>query len=314
MAQVTMQLVKELRDRTQAGLNDCKSALKEAEGDIEKAIEIILKKGLAKSAKRAGKTAAEGEVAVQVAEDEKSGVLVEVNIQTDFAARNEDFKAFVAKVVEVASGADDGADIGALPYPGGEGSVEDARKALVGKLGENIAVRRWQRVRVDGDGKVHSYVHMGGSIGVLLAVKTGTAEAAKSDALAKFVDDTAMQIAAMDPLYLNESEVPEPDKDKQRDIFRGQIEEMDKPPPEPARPKIIEGKLGKWMKEVVLLQQQSVLDSEKTVDSLRAELAKELGTDVALTGFVRFKCGEGIQKEEGKDFADEVAAMAKGES
>src|SRR5690606_6778586 len=161
---VSMQLVKELRDRTQAGLSDCKSALAEAEGDMEKAVEIILKKGLAKSAKRAGAVAAEGVVAARVAADGLSGVVVEVNIQTDFAARNKDYLAFVDKVVGVASGADQGADLMSLPDPDGEGSMEDVRQRLVARLGENIQVRRWSKLSVPA-GKVHSYVHMGGSHG-----------------------------------------------------------------------------------------------------------------------------------------------------
>ncbi|MCB9604951.1 MAG: translation elongation factor Ts [Polyangiaceae bacterium] len=311
MAQVTMQLVKELRDRTQAGLADCKSALGEAEGDIEKAIEIILKKGLAKSAKRAGAAAAEGEVVAKVAADGKSAVLVEVNIQTDFAARNDDFKAFVAKVVEVAEGADDGADIGTLPYPGGGGSVEEVRKALVGKLGENVVVRRWARLRVDGAGKVHSYVHMGGKVGVLLAAKLGDAAAESKPELEKFLDDTAMQAAAMAPMFLNKDKVDQNVVAKQKEIYDAQLVEEGKP--EAARPKIIEGKVAKWLREVCLVEQASVIESDKTVDQLREDTAKALGTSLELVGFARFERGEGVEKKE-DDFGAEVAAMAGGKN
>ena len=164
-----MQQVKELRDRTQAGLNDCKSALIEAEGDMEKAVEIILKKGLAKSAKRAGEVARRRGRG-PVAEDGKSAVIVEVNIQTDFAARNADFLAFVEKVSKPPARRSR-ARISCEPFPGGSGTIEDNRKALVGELGENITVRRWERLAVDGAGLVHSYVHMGGKVGVLLAVR-----------------------------------------------------------------------------------------------------------------------------------------------
>src|SRR5882672_5087857 len=150
MSNVSMQQVKELRDRTQAGLNDCKSALVESSGDMEKAVEVILKKGLAKSAKRAGSVASEGAVAVQVAADGQSGVIAEVNIQTDFAARNDDFKKFVDNVVAVATKAANGADLGAETYPGGTATLEETRQALVGKLGENVTVRRWGRLRIDG--------------------------------------------------------------------------------------------------------------------------------------------------------------------
>lgn len=308
MAQVSMQQVKELRDRTQAGLNDCRSALMESEGNMDAAVDIILKKGLAKSAKRAGAVAAEGEVRASVAKDGKSAVLVEVNIQTDFAARNDEFKAFVGKALEAAEKAKDGADLGAEPFPGGSGSIEDNRQALVGKLGENITVRRWQRLSLTGPGCVHSYVHMGGKIGVLLAVKAGTDAAAKSAEFLKFVDDVAMQAAAMEPLCLTTAEVPEEDKKKQAEIFDAQLADEGKP--EAVRPKIIEGKLAKWMKEICLIEQQSVLETDKTVDQLRAELAKALGTDVVVEKFARFKLGEGVVKPVGEDFAAEVAKMA----
>ncbi|MCK6537601.1 MAG: translation elongation factor Ts [Polyangiaceae bacterium] len=306
MSQISMQQVKELRDRTQAGLNDCRSALMESSGDMEKAVEIILKKGLAKSAKRAGAVAAEGEIAAWIAADGQAGVLVEVNIQTDFAARNDDFKAFVQKVVDVASRAKAGADLAAEPFPGG-GTVEEQRQALVGKLGENIIVRRWERLTVDG-GKVHAYVHMGGKVGVLVAVQSAAAGATQKPEFAKFVDDLAMQAAAMSPLWLSKAEVSEAAQQKQREIFDAQLAEEGKP--EAARPKIIEGKLAKWMKEVCLLEQESVIEPGKTIEQLRAELGKAVGGDVAVKQFARFQLGEGIEKPSGDDFAAEVAKMA----
>jgi elongation factor Ts len=310
MSTVSMQQVKELRDRTQAGLNDCKSALQEAEGDMEKAVEVILKKGLAKSAKRAGAIATEGVVSALVAPDGKAGVIVEVNIQTDFAARNQDFLAFVGTVVKAAFGARAGADLGQEKVPGGAGTLEEARQALVGKLGENITIRRWDRVAVDGPGKVHAYVHLGGKVGVLLGTRTGNDAAAKAPSFEKFVDDCAMQIAAMAPAFVSASEVPEEAKARQGQIFEAQLVEEGKP--EKARPKIIEGKLAKWMKEVCLLEQVSVVESEKSVEQLRAALAKELGADIVLARFVRFERGEGIEKPTGDDFAAEVAKMAGG--
>jgi elongation factor Ts len=310
MSQVSMQQVKELRDRTQAGLNDCRSALVEAAGDMEKAVEIILKKGLAKSAKRAGAVATEGLVATRVAADGRSGVIVEVNIQTDFAARNEDFKAFVEKVLDAADKAKPGAELGAEPYPGGSGTIEDARQALVGKLGENINVRRWERVSLDGAGRVFEYVHMGGKIGVVLAVRAANDAAVKAPALAKLGEDCSMQIAAMAPLYLSAAEVPADAKQKQSEIFAAQLAEDPKAPPEKARPKIIEGKLAKWMKEVCLLEQPSVLDGDKTIEQVRAAVAKELGGELTLSRFVRYQLGEGIEKPTGDDFAAEVAKMA----
>jgi elongation factor Ts len=307
-----MQQVKELRDRTQAGLNDCKGALTESGGDMEKAVEIILKKGLAKSAKRAGAVAAEGVVVTAVTPDGKRGVIVEVNIQTDFAARNADFLAFADNVAKTALAAKPGSDLGKEAYVGGTATVEDVRAALVGKLGENISVRRWESLSVDGAGKVQSYVHMGGKIGVLLAVRAGSDAAAKAPAFDKLADDSAMQIAAMAPLYLSASEIPVDSKAKQGDIFKAQLAEDPKAPPAASHPKIIEGKLAKWAKEISLLDQQSVLDGNSTVDQTRAAVAKELGTEVVFSRFVRFERGEGIDKPTGDDFASEVAKMAGG--
>jgi elongation factor Ts len=304
MTQVNMSQVKELRDRTQAGLNDCRAALVEAAGDMEAAVGIILKKGLAKSAKRAGALATEGIVATLVAPDGKSGVIVEVNIQTDFAARNEEFLAFVNEVVAVAGKAPAGADLGA--QKSGAGTLEERRQALVGKLGENINVRRWDRLEVAEAGVVHSYVHMGGKIGVLLAVETS--KPASSPVLGKFVEETAMQIAAMAPQFVNAAGVPEAEKNKQRQIFDAQLQEEGKP--EAARPKIIEGKIAKWMKEITLLDQPSVLDGDKTVEQVRAAAEKELGGSLKIKAFVRYERGEGLAAPQGPDFADEARRMA----
>ena len=311
MSEISMQLVKELRERTQAGLNDCRSALIEAEADMEKAVEIILKKGLAKSAKRAGAVATEGLVLTQVAADGKSGVIVEVNIQTDFAARNEDFIAFANKVLDAASRAKPGADLGAEPYPGGNTTIEETRKALVGRLGENIAVRRWDRISIEGSGKVHSYVHMGGRIGVLLATATANDGAAKAPELAKFVDDVAMQVAAMDPQYLTKDDVPEAAKKKQAEIFEAQFAEDPKAPPPERRAGAVQGKVQKWMKEVVLLDQPSVIESDKSVEQVRAAVAQALKADVKIVKYARYGLGEGIEKPQGPDFASEVAKMTQ---
>jgi len=309
MTQVNMQQVKELRDRTSAGLNDCRGALVEAGGDMEKAVEIILKKGLAKSAKRAGAVASEGQVAAKISSDGTSAIIVEVNIQTDFAARNDDFKVFVENIVKLAESAPAEADLSTLPYPAGGGTVEEVRQALVGKLGENITVRRWAKLTAK-DGLVTSYVHMGGKIGNILAVKLGDVTKAKSPSVVKFVEDTAMQIAAMAPLFLSTSEVPADEKAKQSEIYEAQLVEEGKP--EKARPKIIEGKLAKWMKEICLLEQQSVLDTEKTIQQLLDATAAEVGTSIELVRFVRFERGEGlVDKKKSEDFAAEVMKMTQ---
>lgn len=312
MSAPSMQQVKELRDRTQAGLNDCKGALTEAGGDMEKAVEIILKKGLAKSAKRAGAVAAEGVVVAATTPDNKRGVIVEVNIQTDFAARNPEFLAFADAVSKAALAAKPGSDLGAEKFPGGSATVEETRAALVGKLGENITVRRWESLSVDGPGKVQSYVHMGGKIGVLLAVRAASDAVAKAAGFEKLADDSAMQIAAMAPLFLSASEIAAEAKTKQAEIFKGQLAEDPKAPPAASHPKIIEGKLAKWAKEICLLDQPSVLETDKSVDQVRANVAKELGGEITFSRFVRFERGEGIEKPQGDDFAAEVAKMAGG--
>lgn len=302
---ISMQQVKELRDRTQAGLNDCKTALTEAEGDMDKAVELILKKGLAKSVKRAGAIATEGVVAARVADDHKSAVMVEVNIQTDFAARNPDFLAFVEKAVEAASKAKEGESLDTI-LVGGE-AIEAQRAALVGRLGENVTVRRWTRVSVP-DGLVHSYIHMGGKIGAIVALSFAAGAAGK-DELEEFADNAAMQIAAMAPAYLVTSEVPEAERQKQAEIFDTQLREEGKP--DAVRAKIIDGKIAKWMKEVCLLEQASILESDKTVAQKLADLSKAVGTKVELSSFARYECGEGIEKKK-DDFAAEAQRMAQG--
>jgi elongation factor Ts len=310
MAEITAQLVKELRERTQAGMADCKNALVEASGDMEKAVEVILKKGLAKSAKRAGAVATEGEVRALVSSDAKSGVLVEVNIQTDFAARNEKFKNFVQEVTSVAAGAKSGANLDDMKYPGGDKTIAAVRDELIAQIGEKITVRRWAKVELGSPaGAVHSYVHLGGKIGVLLEVAAESAAVAAHPEFKKFIDDASMQIAAMNPQFLVRAEVPKSSVDKQREIFTAQLREEPKPKPEQAWPKIIEGKLNKWFTEVCLVEQESVIVPGSSIDQVRAKTAKEAGGSIDLKRFVRFERGEGIEKKT-DDFAAEVAKMA----
>jgi elongation factor Ts len=312
MAAITPQLVKELRERTQAGMADCKNALVEADGDTEKAVEIILKKGLAKSAKRAGAVASEGEVRAYVAPDAKSGVLVEVNIQTDFAARNDKFKTFVGDCVKVAAGAKEGTHLEDLPYPGTSKKVGEVMNELIAQIGEKISIRRFARLDLSAPaGAIHSYVHLGGKIGVLLETTAATGETAARPEFKKFIDDAAMQIAAMNPLYLTRNEVPKTAVDKQREIYTAQLREEPKPKPEAAWPKIIEGKLNKWYTEVCLLEQESVLVPGSSIDQVRAHVAKDAAGAIELKRFVRFERGEGIEKGP-SDFAAEVAKMAGG--
>lgn len=309
MAQVTAQMVKELRERTQAGMSDCKAALVEAEGDMEKAIEIIQKKGLAKSVKRAGAAATEGEVRALVFAEGKAGVMVEVNSQTDFVARNDGFVAFVGDLLKLASETPAGANLSEQKMPSGK-TVEETRAELSGTIGENIQVRRWERFDLQGPGLVHSYVHMGGKIGVLIEIGT---EAAGNEAVKRFADDTAMQIAAMSAQFLDRSQVPAETLDKQGEIFlalmQKEKEEGTLKAPEASWPKIIEGKKAKWCTEVCLLEQESVLVPGTSVGKLVEQLSKEVGTPVSIRRFVRFERGEGITKKS-DDFAAEVAKMA----
>jgi elongation factor Ts len=311
MSGINAQSIKELRERTLAGMSDCKSALVEAEGDMEKAVEIILKKGLAKSAKRAGAIASEGEVRASVTANKRRATLVEVNIQTDFAARNDAFKSFVGEVLAVAEKAAPGTDLSKEPI--GSQTVADMAIGLTAKIGEKVAVRRWEAIEIPGGkhGIAHAYVHLGGKIGVILGVETETSAAASHPEVVKFVDDTAMQIAAMNPLVLKRGEVGAELSAKQKEIFEGQLREDPKPKPEAAWPKIIEGKLNKWYSEIALIEQESVVVPGQTIDKLREAAGKAAGAAVTITRFVRFERGEGIDKGQ-TDFAAEVAKMAGG--
>jgi elongation factor Ts len=301
-------MVKELRERTQAGMADCKNALVEAGGDMEKAVEVILKKGLVKAAARAGRIATEGEVRTYVASSARYGVIVEVNCQTDFVSRGDEFKGFVTKVTEVAAAAPRGADLGAQKFPGTDRTVDAVRQELVAKTGENMVIRRWDRLDAKGThALVHAYVHMGGKLAVLLSVEAPNEATLNAGPFLQFVDNCAMQIAAMNPIVVHKDEIDPAHVAKQREIFSAQLKEEKKP--EQAWPKIIEGKVAKWFTEVTLHGQDNVWDPGKgTIDKLRQELAKEVGGEVKLHGFIRMALGEGIEKKS-DDLATEVAKM-----
>ena len=312
MSGINAQAIKELRERTQAGMSDCKAALTESGGDMEKAIEIILKKGLAKSAKRAGAVAAEGEVRASVSADKRAATIVEVNIQTDFAARNDAFKTYVGDVLAVAEKAPIGSDLGTQPLAGK--TVADVATELTGKIGEKIAVRRWDRLEVPAgkNGLCQAYVHLGGKIGVVLLLETEGPAAASHAEVAKFADDLAMHVCAANPLVLDRNGVTDEMKEKQREIYTGQMREDPKPKPEAAWPKIIEGKLNKWFSEIALLEQESVVVPKKTIQELLDEASKAAGAKVTLSRFVRYERGEGIDKGPKEDFAAEVAKAVGG--
>jgi elongation factor Ts len=301
-------MVKELRERTQAGMSDCKNALVEAAGDMEKAIEVILKKGIVKAAARAGRVAAEGEVATWVASDGKRGVIVEINCQTDFVARGDDFKGFVKNVLQVASKAAKGSDLGAQKYPGTDKTIDQVRQEMVAKTGENTVVRRWGAVEAkEANGIVHAYVHAGGKLAVLLHAEGPDA---KNADFKGYVDNVAMQVAAMNPMVVRREEISQGDVAKQKEIFAAQLKEEGKP--EQAWPKIIEGKVNKWFTEITLLGQENVWDPPAgTIDKIRQELGKKLGGEVKLHSFLRYALGEGIEKKQ-EDLAAEVAKTIGG--
>ncbi len=310
MAQVTATMVKELRERTQAGMSDCKNALVEAGGDMEAAVEVILKKGIVKAAARAGRVASEGEVRTHVDAGGKRAVIVEINCQTDFVARGDDFKGFVSKVTEVASKAAKGTDLLTQKYPGSDRTIDDVRQEMVAKSGENTVVRRWDVVECkEAGGFVHAYVHAGGKLAVLLHADAPSADAVKNAAVQSFVDNAAMQIAAMSPIVVRKEDVSDAQVAKQREIFEAQMKEEPKQPPPAAWPKILDGKIAKWFTEVTLHGQQNVWDSEKgTVDAVRQELSKTIGGELKIVSFVRFSLGEGIEKKV-DDLAAEVAKL-----
>jgi len=308
---ITPAMIKELRERTQAGMSDCKAALDEEGGDLDKAVENILKKGIVKAAARAGKVATEGEVRTMVTESGTRGTIVEVNTQTDFVARGEAFKEFVGKVLEVASKLEKGGDLLAQKYPGKATTLDIERQELTAKTGENTVVRRWDTLKAGPNGIVHSYIHMGGKLAVLVEAYAPAGKTTDKDFI-EFIDNSAMQIAAMNPIVVAKDAVSAKDLEKQKEIYAAQMAEEKAAgtlkAPEAAWPKIIEGKINKWFTEVTLLGQESVTTPGSTVEKLREEMSKKLGGDVKIASFVRFALGEGIEKAK-DDLAAEVAKM-----
>jgi len=282
MAAFSASMVKELRERTGLGMMECKKALVEAGGDIDKAIDDLRKSSGMKAAKKAGRIAAEGIVAIKVADDNSYGVMVEVNSETDFVARDDGFLAFVNQVVEKAF-SEKQTDVSALAA-----SMEDARQALVQKIGENINVRRVELIEAP---VVGAYVHSNNRIAVLVSLTAGDAEVAK---------DVAMHVAAVNPQVVKPEDMPEEVVAKEKEIFVAQARESGKP--EEIIEKMISGRINKFLSESSLVNQPFVKDPEIKV----GKLVKDAGGDVQ--SFVRFEVGEGIEKEE-VDFAAEVAAQ-----
>jgi len=287
MAAISASQVKELRERTGLGMMECKKALTEAGGDIDVAIENLRKSSGLKAAKKAGRTAAEGTVVTRVAEDGSYGVMVEINSETDFVARDDNFKAFAGKIADAffAARSEDVAAVMA-------GDLEAAREQLVQKIGENIGVRRCVVVEAVEGGLVGEYVH-GGRIGVLTVLTGGNAEVAK---------DIAMHVAAINPLVARPEDMPQAQLDQEKDIILAQPDMAGKPAE--IAEKMVQGRLKKYLAEVSLTEQPFVKNPDQTV----AQFAKAAGGEVV--GFTRFEVGEGIEKEE-VDFAKEVMEQAK---
>ncbi|MBM6920528.1 elongation factor Ts [Phocea massiliensis] len=295
--------VKNLRERTGCGMMDCKKALTESNGDMDKAIEFLREKGLAAAAKKSGRIAAEGLV-VSVKDDAKKvGVVLEVNAETDFVAKNEKFVNFVNDVALTIIN-ENPADMDALmacKCSNSEMTVEEELREKILTIGENMKIRRFERM----EGDLVAYVHGGGRIGVMVQFNTDLADKAEFGAYAK---DIAMQIAAVTPQYLNESEVPAEVVAKEKEILT--VQAMNEGKPANIAEKMVAGRIKKFFKDVCLVDQQFVKDSDKSVAQYTADTAKALGGSIEIVKFVRFEKGEGLEKKE-ENFAEEIAKMVK---
>ncbi len=291
--------VQTLRERTGVGMMDCKKALVETDGDMEKAIDILREKGLAAAAKKAGRIAAEGLVYAVVYEEKKVGVVIEVNSETDFVAKNADFQAFVQDVAAIVADKAPANVEELLTLPMGEGDVAAALREKILVIGENLSIRRFERY----EGNCVAYVHGGGRIGVLVKFDDADMDAAVMNECGK---DVAMQIAALNPLYLSKESVPAADVEKEKEILISQIKNDPKNANKPDQivEKMVTGRIGKFYETNCLLEQAFVKDGDVTVGQY---VAKCVG-DVKVVSFVRFEKGEGLQKRE-DNFAEEVASM-----
>ena len=308
MANITSQMVKELREMTQAGMMDCKKALVEAEGEMEKAIEWLREKGLAAAAKKAGRIAAEGMAYAWVCEDCGVGSIVEVNAESDFVAKNDLFVDYVQNVAKVVA-KENPADLDALfayKYPGSDKTVLDEQNDKVLVIGENIKVRRFGRYDT---GVSIPYVHMGGRIAVLMNLTVGEGFE-KNEKVVELGKDLAMQVAALNPQFLDKSQVSEEfiANEKRVRLLQAKEDPKNAKKPDAIIEKIVMGGLNKYFSEICLLQQPFVKDDKVSVEQHVANVAKELGTTITVNGYIRFEKGEGIEKRQ-DDLAEEVAKL-----
>ena len=307
---ITASQVKELREISGAGMMDCKKALGETDGDMDKAVEWLRENGLAKAAKKSGRIAAEGMVAVNVAEDGKSASIVEVNSETDFVAKNEKFQSYVAEVAAQAletSAADLDAFL-AEPWKADTSvTVDEKLKAMIAVIGENMNIRRFEKVTTDG--LLVSYIHAGGQIGVIVEAQTDSS----SDAVKECLKNVAMQVAALNPKYVSSDDVDADYKEHEKEILLAQAKNDPKNANKPDNiiEKMITGRLNKELKDVCLLEQEYVkAENKENVGKYVESVAKAEGCALKVTNFVRFETGDGLEKKE-EDFAAEVAAQMK---
>lgn len=302
---ITASMVKELREMTGAGMMDCKKALNETNGDMDAAIEFLRKNGQAKAEKKAGRIAAEG-IVKAVVKDDKVAAIVEVNSETDFVAKNEEFQGFVNAVVNQVADSD-AADMDAFMAEAWAAdttkTVKDALVEKVAVIGENLNIRRFEKIVTDGC--VVDYIHGGGRIGVLIEAEADVV----NDEIKKCLKNVAMQVAAMSPKYTSRAEVSQEYMDHEKEILLAAAKKENPEKPENIIEKMIIGRLNKELKEICLLDQAYVQDSDLTVAKYVEKVAKENNANVTVKRFVRFETGEGIEKKQ-EDFAAEVAAQA----
>ena len=299
---VTAQLVKELREMTGAGMMDCKKALVETDGDIDKAVEVLREKGLSKAAKKAGRIAAEGLVQIEFDAEHKTAAIIEVNSETDFVAKNPEFIEFVdtlaKKVIEKENPCME--CFMAMPY-GDEGTVQDALTNKISKIGENMNIRRFEKLETPG--VVYTgYIHAGGKIGVIVGIETE----ASAEEIAVTGKDVAMQVASMNPKFVDETQVDQDWLASETEIAKQQL--LNEGKKEELLDRIIPGKIKAILKEVCLVDQKFVKNGDLTVAQYVEEEAKKIGKSMKVVEMVRYEVGEGIEKKE-EDFAAEVAAQ-----
>jgi elongation factor Ts len=288
--EITAQQVKELREKTGAGMMDCKKALAETQGDIEKAVHLLREKGIAKAASKEGRTTSEGTIASNIANSDKLGVLVEINCETDFVARTDKFKQFAADIAThiVTKAPKDIDDLNAQIMPNHENkSVSDYVKGFIGSLGENTQIRRF--VRMETPGYLTTYIHPGDKLGVLVELEASNGVSSKP-LFKQFARDIAMQIAATSPQAVRREELNQELLASERDIFRKQV--LNEGKPEKIVDKIVDGKMEKYFTEIVLMEQLFVKDNDKTIGDLLKETVAGLGEAVAIKRFARFRLGE----------------------